>query len=191
LPFNCNGKCASGKTPIATDPSGCLSGTSYFCCDDPTVSTSSNDDFCIVPEDVFTGSDELEGDDTTTDYVEYYAYEEDCYLAGEGDTSWNSVSKRYLASDLFMTGMSAFSHLDKRAKERPQVICRNAPSKDRKTTTNKLYPRSYSGIKVLANAGLKFYNMDDATKTSCSNIAISLGTRIARNKYVAEHVFEL
>lgn len=38
FPFFCNGNCAAGKTPIATDTFLCITGASFFCCDSPGTS---------------------------------------------------------------------------------------------------------------------------------------------------------
>ena len=38
FPLFCATRCPPGKTPIATDNEGCVSGASLFCCDAPTAS---------------------------------------------------------------------------------------------------------------------------------------------------------
>jgi hypothetical protein len=37
--YPCKGECPAGKKPIAADDTGCWSGTSYFCCDNPAGDT--------------------------------------------------------------------------------------------------------------------------------------------------------
>jgi hypothetical protein len=37
--YPCKGECPDGKVPIAADDTGCWSGTSYFCCDNPAGNT--------------------------------------------------------------------------------------------------------------------------------------------------------
>ncbi|KAA8896314.1 chitinase [Sphaerosporella brunnea] len=217
---DCKGECPVGKVPVAMDGTGCRTGKSYFCCDDPNPQVTdppvTNDNLCAVPSSQWPTSGELDSDGDPHHFIEYYPYEDDCWVSGEGADSGDpdddtnllrrdseviplftddydsdedsELTPRYA---LWVRRDSVYSKLVTRAggSGRIQKLCANpaGPTRNKRTTTFRSQP--YPSVGTLRSAK-NFITQAKPLACALAQLTVSKVGSSTVN-WVTEHVYEL
>lgn len=195
----CKGECPTGKIPIAADSTGCWYGTtSYFCCDNPNAPPPPVDDnVCPIPPNTLLESGVPDDDGDPQDELEFFGFEEDCYIGGVDSTfdsgsewSHDETKRALLYDDANFDNMTMgeIKELVKRGASRLQSVC--GPGPIRSAPKNSFRSRPYPPLKNLLNNAIDVVSY--AKPAACSAAGIVVGTvKKAGQKYVVEHVMEL
>jgi len=186
----CRGECPMGKVPIATDPSNCYSGYSYFCCDNPNkpaLPAPGDVAVCDAGPSPIGASPDADPDESSTSGGFYL--EGESTLASSCDLVTSSLTEAEIALVLGnATGMDEVSGalvprgvIDKKA-----IMNLCLAGKE----INKLSPQTYSGAQnLIKNLRRSVYVVGKPLVCGASQITSS-ATKPVGQSIVTEHVFE-
>ncbi len=185
----CRGECPPGQVPIATDPSNCYSGYSYFCCDNPNApALPAPGDVAVCDAGPSPVGSSLDADPDESSTSGGFYREGETTLASSCDLATSSLIAAEIKF-LFRNGTALeFSKalVPRGVIDRKAIMNLCLAGKE----VNKISPQTYPGAQnLIKNAGRSVYIVGKPLVCGAFQLTIS-STKPGDQNIVLEHVFE-